>query len=384
MNFETALQIVSDAMFVQFGRRLHDVEMLLFKGAWDGQTYEVIAEISGYSPSYLTRIAGPKFWQNLSQALAEKVGKTSFRAVLEQQHIRSVNTPLLNEQPLSLSGSSSVSSASKTQEPPCIDWGEAPDVTTFYGRQAELDTLQQWVVNVRCRLSAVLGMGGIGKTSLTAKFVETLVEQSDCPFNHIIWRTLRNAPSVQELLTDLVPFLSDQRDTDITRKRLLHWLQQSQCLLILDNLETILQGGDRTGYFRSGYEDYGELLQLVAETRHQSCVVLTSREKPAVVGVLEGIDNPVRSLRLSGSPEAALSLINTKGLLGTEEEKYELGDRYNNSPLALKIVATSIQSLFDGKISLFLAEDTLVFNGLQRLLNQQFERLSELEKTVMY
>ncbi|MEL7314999.1 MAG: BTAD domain-containing putative transcriptional regulator, partial [Cyanobacteria bacterium J06559_3] len=155
-------------------------------------------------------------------------------------------------------------------------------------------------------------------------------------------------------------------------------------LLIFDNLETILQGGERAGYFKPEYAAYGDLLQLLAETRHQSCVLLTSREKPTPIGNLEGVELPVRSLQLVGSPAAAAALLNAKGLRGAAAEKQQLGERYSHSPLALKIVATSIQSLFDGDIALFLAEDTLVFNGLQRLLEQQFDRLTELEQTVMY
>ena len=46
-----------------------------------------------------------------------------------------------------------------------VDWGEAPDVEIFYGRQTELTQLQQWLMADRCRLVAVLGMGGIGKTA---------------------------------------------------------------------------------------------------------------------------------------------------------------------------------------------------------------------------
>ncbi|MBE9139170.1 hypothetical protein IQ254_18545 [Nodosilinea sp. LEGE 07088] len=267
---------------------------------------------------------------------------------------------------------------------PLIDWGEAPDVSVFFGRETEIATLTQWVVDDSCRLVAVLGMGGMGKTSLTAKLVETLVEAQSCAFEQIIWRSLRHAPTLDELLEDLVAFVSGQRDTRGTVKQLLYWLRQSRCLLMLDNMETLLHEGERAGYFGDGYEDYGDLLQLVAETRHQSCVVLTSREKPAVVGTLEGSGLPVRSQLLAGSPEAAMALSEAKGLIGSTAEKRLLADRYGNSPLALKIVATSIQSLFDGEIAGFLAEDTVIFNGLQRLLDQQFRRLAELERTVMY
>src|SRR5438067_6342839 len=48
------------------------------------------------------------------------------------------------------------------------DWGEAPDVLSFVGRAAEVATLREWVLAERCRLVAVLGMGGIGKTMLAA------------------------------------------------------------------------------------------------------------------------------------------------------------------------------------------------------------------------
>jgi hypothetical protein len=92
----------------------------------------------------------------------------------------------------------------------------------------------------------------------------------------------------------------------------------------------------------------------------------------------------VRSLQLGGSLEAAQALIQAKGLLGTAEQKQQLCDRYGCNPLLLKIVATSIQDLFDGKIGKFLEQDTTIFNGLRRLLNKQFERLSPLEKTIMY
>ncbi|NJL49449.1 MAG: NACHT domain-containing protein, partial [Leptolyngbyaceae cyanobacterium SM2_5_2] len=267
---------------------------------------------------------------------------------------------------------------------PLIDWGEAPDVSVFFGREAEIATLSRWVVNDSCRLVAVLGMGGMGKTSLAAKLVETLIESQSGAFEQIIWRSLRHAPALDELLKELVGFVSHQHNTRGTLRQLLYWLQQTRCLLILDNMETILHEGERAGYFCEGYEDYGDLLELVAETRHQSCVVLTSREKPAVVGTLEGHDLPVRSQLLAGSLEAAMALSKAKGLIGSTEEKRLLANRYGNSPLALKIVANSIQSLFDGEIAGFLAEDTVIFNGLQRLLDQQFRRLAELERTVMY
>ncbi|MBE9108768.1 ATP-binding protein, partial [Nodosilinea sp. LEGE 07298] len=50
-----------------------------------------------------------------------------------------------------------------------VDWSSAPDDAIFYGRQSELDTLRHWVIEDRCRLITLLGMGGIGKTALSVR-----------------------------------------------------------------------------------------------------------------------------------------------------------------------------------------------------------------------
>ena len=260
-----------------------------------------------------------------------------------------------------------------------IDWGESPDIRFFYGRLKESDKLRQWIEQDRCRLVSVLGMGGIGKTSLAAKVVNELQTQ----FDFIIWRSLRNAPPLTMLLADLVPFVSNQQEETCSITRLVHWLRQARCLVILDNVETLFKGGERAGQYRQGYEDYGELVSVVGQAHHQSCLLLTSREKPAEVATLSEANPAVQMLQLEGSPEAAMALIEAKQLMGSQADKQQLCDRYGHSPLSLQIISSSIRDVFDSEIALFLAEDTLLFNGARKLLDVQFERLSPLEQTVM-
>ena len=260
------------------------------------------------------------------------------------------------------------------------DWGEAPDVSIFYGRTEELATLEKWIQVDRCRLVGVLGIGGIGKSALSVKLAQRIQDE----FDYVIWRSLRNAPPFDDLLEDLVLSLSNQQDLEATPTHLMHWLQASRCLVILDNVETILQAGNRVGQYRVGYEGYGDLLRILGESPHQSCVLITSREKPAEIATFEGMDLPVRSHQLQGSLETALGVIETKDLVGSPQQKQTLCERYGYSPLALKIAAGSIHSLFDSEIGPFLDEGIFLFNGTQRLLDQQFERLSALEKTMMY
>lgn len=91
------------------------------------------------------------------------------------------------------------------------DWGEAVDVSVFYGRTEELTMLGQWLLKDHCRLIALLGMGGVGKTSLSVR----LAEQIKAQFEYVIWRSLRNAPLVEDILADLIEFLSDKQETDL-------------------------------------------------------------------------------------------------------------------------------------------------------------------------
>ena len=76
-----------------------------------------------------------------------------------------------------------------------------------------------------------------------------------------------------------------------------------------------------------------------------------------------------------------------KGLLPEDETQAEwqtLHNHYGGNPLMLKIVATTIHFLFSSKIDLFLAHGITVFDHIYDLLDQQFQRLSDLEKTVIY
>lgn len=384
MDIEQVLRTANAALFTYSGKRLSAVEASILLGSLQRQTYEKIAETSDYATSYLKYDVGPKLWKRLGQALGETVSKTNFQSALEHYWHQSLINQVVTDEISTNQADRLVPRAAA----PYTDWGEGVDVSNFYGRSMELGTLTQWITRDRSNLVVLLGMGGIGKTALSVKATQQMMiasgRQGHNEFEFVIWRSLRNAPLLATLLADVVPFLSHHQATQADLHLFMHHLQSSRCLVILDNLESILQGGEQAGQFRKGYENYSELLRLVSESTHQSCVLLTSREKPAVVAMFEGADLQVKALQLNGSEQAAQGILKAKGLVGSEELTKALGDRYDNSPLALKIVATSIQDLFEGDISEFLAQDTVIFNGIRRLLNQQFERLNSLETSITY
>jgi DNA-binding MarR family transcriptional regulator len=231
-------------------------------------------------------------------------------------------------------------------------------------------------------------MGGIGKTSLSVKLAEH-IQQS---FEYLIWRSLRNAPPVQEIVVELIEFLSDGQETELQGtlddlvSRLLEHLREHRCLLLLDDLETVLCSGELAGQYREGYQGYGELIRRLGEERHQSCLVLISREKPIEISSLAGDTLPVRELRLKGlSKEDAKKILEAKGFSSLKRGWEELIELYRGNPLALKLISTTIKEIFNGNISQFLEQSTLMIGDvLPNLLSQQFERLSALEMEIIY
>ncbi len=271
-------------------------------------------------------------------------------------------------------------------DPPYIDWGEAPHPQQFYGRDQDHTTLEQWILGDHCRIVAVVGIGGIGKTALAAKLIEQLRDQ----FIYIFWRSLQNAPPLENVLEKCILFLSNQQNMNLPKgiddqiSLLIEFLRKHRCLLIFDNFETVLQSGSQAGIYREGYDSYGSLLQRIGASNHQSCLLLTSREKPKEIAHVEGKNAPVRSLQLAGLGEEGLKILKQKDLVGPDEACFSLIQLYSGNPLALQIVSQSVLEVFGGNVTEFLKKKEFVISDIYNLLDQQFLRLSELEREIMY
>lgn len=83
-TWERAKQVAEQVVFNHSGEHLKDIELELLQGAWEGLTYEKMAELRFLSVNYLRGDVGPKLWQKLSEALGEEVTKTNFKSALER------------------------------------------------------------------------------------------------------------------------------------------------------------------------------------------------------------------------------------------------------------------------------------------------------------
>jgi hypothetical protein len=356
---------------------LNDVEEAVFRLSWRGLAYPQIAECLGYDHGYI-RGVGFQLWRSLSEVCGKRVTKKNFKSVFEQrlqQFPDPVMTNKLSSQPVS-----------QRYERLSNSLNEAD----FYGRETERATLYQWIVEDAAQLIGIFGLAGAGKTRLAIATAQVLKNQ----FDHIIWYPLGSAPSLKTLLEDLVNHFSDDDlfaqgdlssnlDNDVFL--ILRYFQQRRCLLVLDQAEAILKRHSPCGQYRSGHETYGEFFKHIGELVHQSCVIVTSRETPFEFSHLAGDILPIRSLSLGElDVDACRSIVELKGNFSATPDIWEeFVNVYCGNPLMLKIAGAAIQDVFAGDIKKFLSHSVLLFDDIVRLLDEQFERLSNGERQLI-
>ncbi|MBX3055245.1 MAG: helix-turn-helix domain-containing protein [Anaerolineae bacterium] len=300
-------------------------------------------------------------------------------------------TRLLEKQPDASAATASLmppptAAAAAPESGTLTDWGDAPEVSAFYGREDELTLLTNWLLEDQCRVVSILGMGGIGKSALAVTLMHRVADQ----FDVVIWRSMRDAPPPESLRNEIVHLLAAEplATTPATLEQqlnlLFEYLRRRRVLLVLDNLESVMDEAEGSGRMLRLFEGYGRLLRRAAETRHRSCILFTSREKPIDLAPLEGSRTPVRSLRLGQlDTDACESLLQETEVMGSPAERQRLVAHYGGNPLALKIVAPTIADLFGGEIGAFLEQGELIFGSVRYLLQEQFARLSAVEKSIM-
>jgi hypothetical protein len=178
MDTEKIVELVRQIVYTKTGESLKEIQVEILHRSLNREGYVKIAHTKKRNKDSIKKEAS-LLWRFLSKVFGEKVTKIHLREVLER-----CLSPL----------SSSFDKQSNSSQ----DWGEAPDVPNFWGREGELDTLKQWIINDRARLIAIVGMRGMGKTPISLKLGKGAIAKTDLSlklaheiqpeFEGVIWR----------------------------------------------------------------------------------------------------------------------------------------------------------------------------------------------------
>lgn len=290
-----------------------------------------------------------------------------------------------------------------------VNWDAIPVQLRLFGHVEELTRLEQWISSAGCRLISLSGAGGQGKSALAAEVVRRLADHAEDPsmrgrlstaansFDSIFWCSLAGIASFAQLiaywwrrcnvlagLTDPEWLLQEISLEEQLAYLFLH-LRQQRCLVVLDQLEQILQPGRFTGVYHQGWEQFPELVRRIAESEHQSCLLLISREELPEFTYLTRNTSAVRTLSLQGLAIAdSVAMLRSHGFTGEESLLATLAQHYAGLPFALTCLGAMYRRLPSDQLSTLLVCDPPLFDELHNLLAQQCKRLSVLEQELLF
>ncbi|NET45488.1 MAG: AAA family ATPase [Okeania sp. SIO2B3] len=403
MDVQTLVELTDNLLFTKTGKHLDSLQRVILQSTLEGKKYPEIAENSHSKYNHVKRV-GSELWQLLEDVLKEEdIKQSNARSILENfyfSHISNtandwvnvnnnhINICRENKQSPSPKNKSSPTPTDQNQNntnPENHDLSEAPDLYSLCDRHTELTTLKQWINENHTRIITILGLAGIGKSVLALQLIEQIKDK----FDYIIWRNIDNYPTLESLQTSIINFLSppdssSQKTADFspaktTNNQLINYLRKYRCLLIFDNLQEIFASGELAGTYLPDHENYGKLFKQIATSSHQSCLLLLSQEEPKI----ELGNHYCHTLKIYGFLEACKMLLQERNL--TDEDRWlELINLYGGNPLWLNIIADAVEDLCDGNVAQFLSCSTLYLGDLEPILERIFQRLSELEKQVIF
>jgi transcriptional regulator with XRE-family HTH domain len=113
-------------------------------------------------------------------------------------------------------------------------------LTPFIGREAELAEIATLLADPACRLLTLVGPGGMGKTRLA---LQAATEARDVFAHGVCYVRLAPLGSHEFLITTIADALNlSFHGTAEPKAQVMDYLQNKECLLLLDNFEHILAG----------------------------------------------------------------------------------------------------------------------------------------------
>ncbi|MEH2114451.1 tetratricopeptide repeat protein [Nostoc sp.] len=258
-----------------------------------------------------------------------------------------------------------VSSVKLISEPPTVKKKQ------WQGRQQEIKQLKELLQEEDVNTIGIQGLSGVGKSWLAAYIYED--EQTRSSFDNIFWADVSQSPDfivfVQNCLIHLGGKTPEQLEAlgepSQLINDLLRSLKQRSCLLVVDNLETLLDE-NRHIYQR----DYQNFFSSWVNRGATSIILLTTQIQPEI------IEEQIQWLFLQGlQTKEGEQLLRSLNIVGSDAELQDFSKCVNGHPKMLWLVAKLL------KPGTHIREaEKLGLKQLHALLNQELFPYRELGK----
>ncbi|MEG4275479.1 MULTISPECIES: NB-ARC domain-containing protein [unclassified Microcoleus] len=384
MTITEILQFVDRVVEKQTEKHLDDLEKAVVKGLLQGKTYSEIADECGYKSKNYIGDVSRKLFKILSEHLKEDISKHNFswtiERVINSQFVGLVNSKInwCPNSPQADASQSITDEEKPTKSTGYRDLTLAPKITHFYDRTTELQTLSRWLIDQNVHLVSVLGLSGIGKTTLVKQFVDLNLPH----FEVVIWKNLKLSQSLDGIINEIITGVNhDSIQADNKLTQFFNLLRQQRCLIILDDVQELFIKGELAGEFKTESKNYQNLLTTIANIEHQSSFILISQEQCQEMISLNEDLYPIKCLDLQGLDHTEIL---KKWGLKDDEAWAEFSDMYGENFVDLKDIASLIKSIFGGKVADFLKEDSLVVTkDMKSRFTELFKRLSPTEQEIL-
>jgi tetratricopeptide (TPR) repeat protein len=212
-----------------------------------------------------------------------------------------------------------------------------PHVCYWQPRKIEINTIEKWLEE-EVTLIEITGFGGYGKSALVSQISK---DRSLNFFNNKIWINFSQPYSFNQIGNWLLSKLNQKTfnlkiDDDIElRNKLINSLNREQILLVLDNLETLVEGirwiDNSYDSFLTKWQQYGK----------NSRIIITSRQQHVSSHISS------RSLNLKGlEPDIAIELLKQQGIHGVRSDFLDFVREVDGHPLLINFIVGLLKNRF--------------------------------------
>ncbi|NJN73350.1 MAG: hypothetical protein HC799_11360, partial [Limnothrix sp. RL_2_0] len=241
--------------------------------------------------------------------------------------------------------------------------------STWVGRHKIISTLKQ-KINHLVRIVILNGITGIGKTALAEKlYQESNTEKK--------WTKLLRVNFDNQDKSDFSDFVAvadyllqefgvlvtpeDRRDIPRLKTRLIEYLEENPCLIIIDSLEWILKGNQEHGWSEFKDREWVDFFRIfLSIPQIRSRIIITTQHLPEDVSA--GYDNFWLCQTIQGLDFFEQVELFEKFGLDTKSKNggsylERLGKVYEGHPLTLKVIAGTIKTIYQGNIIAYWEEE---------------------------